>query len=126
LSVDRNGNSGSKAYNLSEERYKVLEEELKLKISTLREELDQKQLEFKSLIHEKQVEINSMKDQLHVSTNLKASLEKKLESLTQAIANEKEKVLINEKKAMNYDRLEKRLVELEKFNTEVKQDYEKV
>jgi len=42
-----------------------------------------------------------------------------------ATANEKEKAALNEKKAMNYDRVEKRIVELEKYNSELKQDYER-
>lgn len=114
-----------KVSSINEERYKVMEEELKLKISTMREELDQKHLEFKNGMHEKQVEITSLKDQLHIATNQKTSLEKKVETLTLAIANEKEKTASNEKKALSYDRLEKRLKELEKFNAEIKQDYEK-
>lgn len=124
--VERTANTGAKAYSISEERYKVLEEELKLKISTLREELDQKQLEYKNAMHQKQIELTKMKDELHLATTQKTSLEKKLESLTQAIANEKEKSASNERKAMNYDRIEKRIQELEKFNTEIKQDYEKI
>jgi hypothetical protein len=62
---------------------------------------------------------------LHIVKSQKAGLEKNIQALTDAISNEREKVLVNEKKALTYDRLEKKYVELEKFNKEIQSDVEK-